>query len=207
MSSKSIWTTLGLLLVIGIGSLLQAQGTLMPIPPHSSTYTGNPRGYWFTAPTDFTIVGLRVPDDFSTDPQSVHLFEMPTASSGSVFTTLHHTGSLATLTVIPVNIPIQTGAVIGVLGYRATTNSYGAGAYPSTIGGMPVTLTRIYNNSSQITSAPATGTMTFSSGSLARVEIYYQIGPTLGVIGAPGSAATAFANAQGDGVEAASFEI
>jgi MYXO-CTERM domain-containing protein len=210
MLKTSILTiAVALFLVCGLSESLHAQGTLMPSPPHSSTYNGNPRGYWFVAPVDFTIVGLRVPDDFSTAPQSVNLVEMPTAASGSVYTNLHHTGSLATTTVIPVNIPITQGAVLAVLGYRGTVNSYATGNYPSTIGGQPVTLTRVYNNASQITSAPATGQMTFSSGSLARVEIYYQIGPTLGVIGAPASALAEFANATngGDGVEAASFEI
>jgi hypothetical protein len=69
MHKTSILTiAVALFLVCGLSESLHAQGTLMPIPPHSSTYNGNPRGYWFVAPVDFTIVGLRVPDDFSTAP-------------------------------------------------------------------------------------------------------------------------------------------
>jgi hypothetical protein len=111
-----------------VAQLCPAQGTLLDIPPHSSNYNNMVRGYWFTAPTNFTIVGLRVPTDASTGPQSIHLMSMPQtppvyAASTTTFTTLHYTASLATSTVIPVNIPVSQGTHVGILGQRDIVTS------------------------------------------------------------------------------------
>ena len=41
----------------------------------TSTFSGMSRGYNFTAPCDFTISGVRVPDDASTDNQFVEIIK------------------------------------------------------------------------------------------------------------------------------------
>src|SRR4051812_20722426 len=46
--------------------------TLLPIPAHSSIYSGLVRGYWFTAPTNFTITGLKVCMEAGTGLQYIH---------------------------------------------------------------------------------------------------------------------------------------
>jgi hypothetical protein len=56
-------------------SVLSAQ-TMMPLPSQSSTFNGSVRGYYFTAPTDFTITGLRVPTDASTSSQSIEVVRL-----------------------------------------------------------------------------------------------------------------------------------
>ena len=46
---------------------VQAQAIeTMDVGPHNSTFSGNVRGYWFTAPRDFYIVGVDVPTEAST---------------------------------------------------------------------------------------------------------------------------------------------
>ena len=58
-------------------TLNQSMGqTMMPLPPHASVYTGNVRGYWFTAPVNFTITGLRVSPQAGTGLQYIHVFKI-----------------------------------------------------------------------------------------------------------------------------------
>ena len=67
----------GLLLVAflsGFGNLM-AQ-TMMPLPPHSSVYSSMVRGYWFTAPVNFTITGLRVSASAGAGTQSIQLMKI-----------------------------------------------------------------------------------------------------------------------------------
>src|SRR5690606_16229635 len=47
--------------------------TMMPLPNFGSTYTGNVRGYWFTAPAPFIITGVRVPADAGAGTQNIHI--------------------------------------------------------------------------------------------------------------------------------------
>src|SRR5688572_27702732 len=48
--------------------------TQVPLGPQTSTFTSMVRGYYFTAPTTFSIVGLYVPTDATTSgPQCVEV--------------------------------------------------------------------------------------------------------------------------------------
>ena len=58
---KNILLTFYLIFITTLSVVAQ---TLLPIPSHSSQYTG-PRGYYFTAPKDFIITGLRIPTNLN----------------------------------------------------------------------------------------------------------------------------------------------
>lgn len=140
----------------------------------SSTLT---RGYWFVAPTDFVITSLRVPSDFSTDPQYIQIMRingvLPTfGTTTSNFTTLGYFSNVAGTGQIAVNIPVNTGDTIGILGARSSNgttmdNSYTAGPFNTTIAGFPVTLTRLITQQSLNTPAASIAN---STGQLSRVE-------------------------------------
>lgn len=68
----------------------------MPLPGQTNTFPGNARGYWFTAPTDMTIVGVRVPTTASTGAQSIAVMRFNAvppvfSASTNAFTTLYLT--------------------------------------------------------------------------------------------------------------------
>ena len=105
--------------------------TLMQLPSQAATYCCNTRGYYFQAPVDFLIVGLRVPTTASTANQSVAVLRFnsgaplayPTTTNN--FTTLALFQNIAGNNVLPVSIPIYQGDWIAVMGSRGGTNSYG----------------------------------------------------------------------------------
>lgn len=113
------------------------------------------RGMWFTAPTDFTICGLEVPNESGHPLQNVEVVrftngfgptQWPTLTND--FVSLFRAIGQPSNTVIACDIPIITGDIIGILGAcgDASTmrNSYGPppGQYQSNIMGFPVTLQR-----------------------------------------------------------------
>lgn len=132
--------------------------SMIPIPPAGSTF-GLTRGYWFTSPTDFTIVGVRVPTDVTGAYQSAQILLLPSpppsySANTNTFTSLGYWQNVNSTTVISTAIPIYTGNVIMVLGARSTsnstatctnTNSYGPYTgtyYPSSVCGSSMNLTR-----------------------------------------------------------------
>ncbi|MBN1446283.1 MAG: T9SS type A sorting domain-containing protein [Bacteroidetes bacterium] len=171
-------------LATGIVTTSSAQ-TMMPLPPHSSTYTASMvRGYWFQAPTDFRILGVRVPTDASTAPQNIQIFLMggnpstictyPTLTTN--YTTLGVWYNVNTTTMIPCDILVHSGDYIGIVGARGTNggtmyNSYdGASPYNTTIFGLPVALTRFGHQGSTF---PITTGVWTENSTVCRVEIYY----------------------------------
>jgi hypothetical protein len=161
--------------------------TMIPLPSHSSVYSGLVRGYWFVAPTNFTIVGLRVSPDAGTGNQYIHLMKINDATpvvyatTSSNFTTLAYISNATYNVIQPVNINVSSGDIIGVLGHSGTgiANSYSAGATPfsATIGTFNVTLNRLLYQGG-LTSSAAPNYSTEGNGTpIGRVEIYYQIGP------------------------------
>jgi hypothetical protein len=138
--------TLILLSLLLVKPVLAA--TLMPIPAHSSTFTGNTRGYYFIAPSCFTITSLFVPTSASTADQHVQIVKF-TAAPPIYSTTTNDFVSLGlwrnqpSTDVISTDIKIAAGDIIGILGSRGTDNSYGSGSYATTINGQPTTLYRM----------------------------------------------------------------
>ncbi len=159
--------------------------TMMPLPPHNSVYSGSARGYWFTAPVSFTIVGLRVASQAGSGLQYIHVMKcndpLPVAftSQSSNFNTLAYISGAANGVIQSVNINVNMGDVIGILGTAGTSNSYATGGFNTSIGGFPVKLTRFgYQGNINTGPAPAYwGEALNNTGSISRVEMYYIVGP------------------------------
>ena len=149
----------------------------LDVGPHNSTFSGNVRGYWFTAPIDFWIHGVFVPTDASTAAQSVEIVLFNSAvpawsSTTNDFDSLFRAVGVAGTSPIPTSIFVEAGDIIGVLGWRGTSNSYGTSPYASSILGQPVTLTRLGMQANLNTTA-AQNLFTESGGSISRVELIY----------------------------------
>jgi gliding motility-associated-like protein len=152
----------------------------MQIPPQAAVYSGSTRGYWFEAPADFTIVGLRVPTDASSASQSIAVVRFNGGapplynSTTNDFTILALYQAVQGNSIISVNLPISDGDYIGVLGSRGgnSINSYGANNYSTNIGGDPVTLGRLGMQYDLQSTSPI-NLWRENSGSISRVELYY----------------------------------
>jgi len=165
----------------------------IPLPNQNGTFTGNVRGYWFTAPTNFTMTALRVPTDASSGNQSIAVVRFnpatpPPAFPGTTnaFTTLFLSQNNPAAGNIPVNIPINAGDVIGILGQRATVNSYAPGPASTTIAGFPVTLTRMGMQFPLTTTAPQQ-LWQESAFQISRIFFDYTVGSAGGCTGTPRS--------------------
>ncbi|PBQ34364.1 hypothetical protein CNR22_22160 [Sphingobacteriaceae bacterium] len=165
----------------------QASGALsasMTLPAQASIYTGHlTRGFWFTAPVDFIITGLRVPLDITGTANSgiaVMKFSAvpPTyATTTSSFNTLYLDQAITGTNVVAVNIPIYAGDIIGILGERGSDVSYAASPYTSTlgVGTNTLTLTRLGMQYDLANTTPQ-DLWTEVGGSIGRVEVYTTIG-------------------------------
>ncbi len=126
----------------------------LDIDTHDALYTdvAGTRGFHFTAPVSFTIIGLRVPTDVNPGGQNIEVVRfnspVPTwSTTTNDFTSLAYFTDVASDGFITTHIPIQAGDIIGILGARGDTtmrNSYGAtNTYNTTISGQAVTLYRL----------------------------------------------------------------
>lgn len=151
--------------------------TMMPLPGYTSTFTGNCRGYYFTAPTCFTITGLQVPTDIGTGAQSIAVVRLQAlpplfSATTNAFTILYLTQSNATPGIISVNIQVEQGDIIGILGQRGTSNSYAPSNFATNIAGFPVTIARL-GMQFPLPTNPPQQLWTEAAGSVSRVEMYY----------------------------------
>ena len=174
---KKILLTLSILFL----STLGFSQTLMPLPTHTTVYQGIfARGYWFTAPSDFDIVGLRVAAEAGTGDQYIHVVRftgIPTTSTtgASNFTTLAYISAAPNGVIQPVNLPIATGDVIGILGTVGNIqNSYGSGGFSTTVNGASTTLYRLGYQGS-INGGPAPNMWGVTGGSMGRIEMYWDL--------------------------------
>ncbi|MBI3238926.1 MAG: hypothetical protein HYZ43_08835, partial [Flavobacteriia bacterium] len=107
-----------------VGANSSVSTSSIGLPSYASTYSGNTRGMWFTAPTSFIITGVRVPTDVGTGNSSIAIMSFastpPTfASTTNSFNLLYFVQNVPGTTIIPVYIPVNNGDIIGVLGCRA----------------------------------------------------------------------------------------
>lgn len=113
-----------------------------------NTFTSMIRGYHFTAPTNFTICGLEVPTTASNGLQTVRVVRFNAAAPPAFPGTTNNFIQLFSATnqpngIIPCNIPVTTGQIIGVYGVRgACVNTYGSPNFVTSILGFPTTLSR-----------------------------------------------------------------
>ena len=165
--------------VLGCVSTVTAQ-TLMPLPGYVRTFTGNVRGYYFTAPIDFIIVGLRVPDETGAGLQSLEIVRFdgntpppPFSATTNAFVSLARFVDQPSAVRLVVNIPVRSGEVIGIYGQASGANSYGPnGTFLSEIFGRPTTLTRS-GMQARLNSGPMANIWSEATGPVSRVEMYY----------------------------------
>ncbi len=190
MKKTILLTSMSLIMVFMFcfSGLLHAQ-TEMPLPSHSNVYTGYTRGYWFVAPMDFTISGLKVAPEAGSGMQYIHVMKcndqfpvLFTAQSNN-FVTLNYTSGAPNNTIVPVNIQVQQGDQIGILAtVSGNGNSYAANQVTtSTIGTHQVYLNR-FGHQGYVANGQAIsywGVANGGSDQIGRVFMYYTLaGPT-----------------------------
>lgn len=168
--------------ILGASSSFAQSLIQMQLPPQATVFSGNVRGYWFTAPSCFSISGIEVPTDASTGLQNIAIVKLDSAPPvfGTVtnnFTVLFLTQNDTTSGIIPVNIPVQIGDVIGILGNRADANSYATSPYSTAIGSFPVTIARL-GMQFPLSSTGPQDLWTEIGGSISRVFMYYDTAST-----------------------------
>ncbi|PJB15533.1 MAG: hypothetical protein CO118_03220, partial [Flavobacteriales bacterium CG_4_9_14_3_um_filter_32_8] len=155
--------------------------TPIPVCPQTGSFTSMVRGYYFTAPTNFTICGIYVEDDMSTAFQAASIVRFtagpPPAYSAvtNSFVTLWQNLNYAPNTMIPVpNIAINAGDIIGIYGARNSTtiNSYGAANCVINIAGFPTTTYRSGMQFSLAAGPAMHDIWNENSGSIGRVTMY-----------------------------------
>lgn len=166
-----------------LGTIASGPENAMPLPGGGSAYTGNVRGYVFTAPVDFVMTGLYIPQDVSTETQSIAVLLFDNQTIPPAYPTLTNTfQTLGYWTNVPANDTVFTcfqifaGDVVGVYGQRGTTNSYVTSPYVSSIDGMPVTLSRSGMQYS-LTTTPMQDVWTEAGGSISQVQMFYDLTP------------------------------
>lgn len=106
------------------------------------------RGYWFTAPIDFTINQLSLPGtQGSTHATTLEVLTFTAtppifASTTNSFTQL---GFWSGQMSVNTNLAIHQGDIVGILGYSGDYTPYrdASGDYATTLGGQNITLTRL----------------------------------------------------------------
>ncbi len=118
-------------------------GLAAPMGTEASTAAGSTRGFWFIAPGDFSIRGLRVPATAGTAAQAVEVvkfFAAPPAGGAITnnFQSLTYARDVVGTGFIKVSVAIKAGDIIGVLGSRGTgvaaVTSMSSAPIPSIVG-------------------------------------------------------------------------
>ena len=175
--SLSVFHFLALAFGVAMGALPAEAQTQIDLPGHSSTFPGNVRGYWFTAPKDFAITGVEVPTEASSGNQSIAVLRLTAepplySTTTNDFEVLFLTQDDPASGMIPTYLEISAGDVIGILGSRGGANSYGAGPFASSIDGMPINLARFGMQYPLDSTAPQE-VWTEGGGSISRVRLFY----------------------------------
>ncbi|TFL17921.1 hypothetical protein [Jannaschia formosa] len=192
-----IYTTLTALAVFtlaAVGPTVQTHAATqtLDVGTQSGTYSGEVRGFWFTAPTDFWITGIDVPTDASTGTMDVAILRLPSvpptyASTTTTFNILFEALDEASA-IDGLSIGIATGDIIGVLGYRGGVNSYRTGPYASDIFGNSVQLNRFGTQNTLDGGVAGLPVWSESGGSISRVFLEMSdIAPTASPIPVPAS--------------------
>ncbi len=173
------------IILLTCSAMIANAQSVMPLPQHGSSFSGNSRGFWFTAPIGFIITGIRAPLEINSNAQSIHLVKFtagPPPSYSSVttsFNTLYYGSNITGTNFVTMNIQIDSGDVIGVMAVRNNGSGTGqtsyatpTGIYTSYIGTYPVTLTRMGWQGSILSSA-AVNFWQEPAAAIGRAEIQY----------------------------------
>lgn len=184
---KIFYTLLLVLAAFDLQAQVQIQA---PMPIQTTTFSPNARGYWFVAQSCFTITGAQVPTE-NPGNQSIAIVRFyatpPTFSTTTnAFTTLFLTQNNPTSGILPVNIQVEQGDIIGVMGTRGSTNSYGNGSAGTTIEGIATPTIRLGMQFPLTTTAPQQLWTEPSSTNISRVWIYYDSLITYNLQATPG---------------------
>jgi len=173
-------TTLAIAVLL-LAGLATAQ-TMIPIPAFSRTYSSNmTRGFFLQAPVDFTVVGLRVPDETKNGTQHVCLYRhtsAPPAWSSTVpLTPVFSKFNEPSANIIPCSENFKTGEWLIVLGACGSStqlhNSYaGTGCFQTNVLGSPTTLCRCGTQNNISTLTPPHPIWSEVAASPSRVEVY-----------------------------------
>ena len=130
------------------------------IPDHDSNHVRSEatRGFYFTAPLDFTITGIDVPTDTGASPFDASIYRLKSVTTFPSFVPLSDIETLADFSdqstaVNGLNIAVSQGEIIGAVGRRGNITSYTTRAnntFDSYIGGHLVTFTRLAVNNLSI---------------------------------------------------------
>lgn len=132
------------LLVSGVTS---ATATPLDIGSYSGSGCcgGLTRGYWFTAPTDFTIDRLSMPTatNGAGDTLQVILLNNVPPVYGNTTNSFTSLGYWTGVSSVDTNIAVHTGDLIGVLGYAGFTPYGPSTDYATSIDGHSIVLERL----------------------------------------------------------------
>jgi len=178
-------TLLILLLVTGVAG---AQ-SIMPIPDYGRTYSASAvtRGFYFEAPRDFTVVGLRVPNEKHVLQAGMAVYVMstrppawPGTRTGGLWL---YKGFVLASQVQSCNVPVRKGEWVGSLGAcgdrSIVHNSYAAvaGPFRSDVAGLATTL-RGFGTRTNVMAAQAKGAYyADDAGTVSRVEVHVSVSP------------------------------
>ena len=179
----------GLLLLLLSGAQASAQNQI-PLPPHKTCFSSQDlsRGFWFVAPTDFTITALKVPDDCSSGPQNVEIvrFSNPNGppvypASTNGFVSLFRAADVKHNKKINACVPVAKGDVIGIYGTRGSStmhNAYGGnGPQTVSINGQTAVLVRS-GMQENLKKLPMQHIWQEPTMNIQRVQVYYIPGNT-----------------------------
>ncbi|PHZ86150.1 hypothetical protein [Paremcibacter congregatus] len=104
------------------------------------------RGYWFTAPVDFTITGLSLPGGPVTDSTievlKFNITPPQFSSTTNDFTSMGYWEDVASVTT---SLAFSAGDIVGILGWADGFTTYRDtnGDYDTSLGGQAITLARL----------------------------------------------------------------
>jgi PKD repeat protein len=151
----------------------------VPMPQFVSTYSfpTDSRGFWFTAPRDFSIVALEVPDEIGHGLQNAAVYRLPAvppppSAPTSAELLFFASGASSGRQVLVTGASFRSGEVLGVLGSTGdatqSNSSYANSPSASNLLGQPITLSRLRAEANLVVSGGAV-TLSGGPGPLARV--------------------------------------
>jgi gliding motility-associated-like protein len=171
---KTVYNLFFVLFLFFVGSSNAFSQVPISVGNQLNTFTSMIRGYHFTAPTNFTICGLQVPNNASNGLQTIRVVRFTAAAPPAFPGNTNAFVQLFTVTnaangIVPCNIPVTAGQIIGVYGVRgACVNSYGPPNFVTSILGFNTTLQR-----SGMQSCPTPGGAPMTN---IWSEVFYNIG-------------------------------